>query len=155
MIKTSKTVINQVMQITLTGVIDDSTELLQLIGTPVEHELHFFLRQITRINSAGLKKAQTYFKSLRALGKSMTILELSPALVTQLNMVPNLFAGGEVESVCLSYFCENCELEELRVGKIADLRPLNFEPPVMNCPNCSKSMEFDDIPSDYFDYWMR
>ena len=114
--------------------------------------------KVAMINSKGIQIWKEYVKSLPPQLK-IAYARCPLRVVNQLNLFPS-FSGGKnvvILSFYAPYFCEPCDgshsilLEPKKVfpdGKIGD-------PPEINCPACSKAMEFDGSPAKYLLFLKR
>jgi hypothetical protein len=138
----------------LNGIVDDQANFDQVFGAipPAPAEFHIHCNQITRINSVGVKAWIKFFQAVQAKHVKVVYYECSPPLVLQMNLVFNFLCGGRVESFQAGYSCESCENPFLAVLNSASLQKDGFKPPLLKCPKCNESAEFDDIPKVYFKF---
>lgn len=133
----------------ISGTIEESTDLPNLLGPPAP-EMEISCKEVSRINSVGVKHWITYFQKARECGSKVRFSEVSVPLVTQFNMISNFGAGGEVVSIYAPYSCAQCGAEFRTLFPRAELIKLGFEPPSAPCPKCGGTAQFDDIPEEYF-----
>jgi hypothetical protein len=138
----------------LSGSIEENVSFDQLIGPPPA-ELHLVCKEITRINSVGVKAWIKYFSTAQAKGTKLRFQECSTAIVEQINLISNFTAGGVVESIFVPFSCGGCKSELVGLFKCEDLKKLNFKLPELKCSKCAGKAIFDDIPEEYFAFLMR
>jgi hypothetical protein len=78
------------------------------------------------------------------------MVECSPAIVAQINLVNNFTGGGVVKSFYVPYFCPECDEEKVLLVEASDMGPPPHEPPTCRCDECDLVMDFDDMPDSYF-----
>jgi hypothetical protein len=134
----------------LTGVIDEdaifNTLLPELSGRVI-----FNLNGISRINSCGVREWVNFLKTLPV---QIELEECSAAVVEQFNMIPSFMENTKVTSFNAPYICDSCNLELETILELKNILDKNNEIhlPAVNCPNCKKEMEFDDIEKEYFSF---
>lgn len=139
------------MKYSLVGDVENETDLAS-IGESGEKDVHVDCGGIRRCNSVGIKGWIQVFKKLNAAGVQFTFYHLPPTLVDQLNILKHLLCGGKLASILLPYNCTQCQAEQLLVGKRADLPALKANPPKSKCGKCGGVTEFDDEPSQFFQF---
>lgn len=138
----------------LSGSIEESVNLDQLIGAP-QPEMQISTKDVSRINSVGVKAWIKYFSAAQAKGTKLTLVECSTAIVEQINLISNFVCGGRVESVFVPFSCTQCKSELVGLFKVDDLKKLNGNIPELKCTKCSGRAVFDDIPEEYFAFLTR
>ncbi len=138
----------------LSGSIEENVNFEQLIGPP-PGELHVVCKEITRINSVGVKSWIKFFSGAQAKGTKIRFQDCSTAIVEQINLISNFTAGGVVESIYVPFSCGGCKSELVGLFKCEDLKKLNFKLPELKCSKCAGKAVFDDIPEEYFAFLMR
>ena len=106
------------------------------------------LEGVRRITSFGIRE---WMKLLEGFDvRYHGFVHCRPAIVTQFNLVYNFGVGGEILSLYLPYYCEECD-EDFEI--LADLREarslFNFDIPQASCPSCTAPAELDDMPEHY------
>ncbi len=135
----------------LSGVINEETDL-EAISENLRPKVVFNLRSVSHINSFGVRE---WINLVQSLGErhEMQFEECSVPIIEQLNMISNFFGEGKVVSFFAPYLCEECEEGETEVllesAELTGEAPELSAPP-KDCPQCGKSMEFDDLESEYF-----
>ena len=139
-----------VSYVKLGGVIDEDNELADLadkipMGTAV-----IDLGEIERINSCGVRDWVNWLSKLENNGTRSVLVECSPAIVAQINLVNNFTGNGVVKSFYVPYFCPECDEEKVLLVEATDMGPPPHEPPTCRCDECDLVMDFDDMPDSYF-----
>ena len=139
-----------VSYVKLGGVIDEDNELADLadkipVGTAV-----IDLGEIERINSCGVRDWVNWLSKLETNGTRSVLVECSPAIVAQINLVNNFTGNGVVKSFYVPYFCPECDEEKVLLVESSDMGPPPHEPPTCRCDECDLVMDFDDMPDAYF-----
>lgn len=138
----------------LAGSIEESVNFDQLFGPPPA-ELWVSTKEVTRINSVGVKAWIKYFQGAQAKGTKLKFFECSTAIVEQINLISNFGCGGEVESIYVPFSCISCNLELVGLFKCDDLRRLQLKLPELKCTKCGGKVMFDDIPEEFFGFLTR
>jgi len=141
----------------LSGSIEENVSFDQLIGAPPAPpgEIHVVCKEVTRINSVGVKAWIKYFSAAQGRGTKLKFQDCSTAIVEQVNLISNFTAGGAVESIYVPFSCQGCKSELVGLFKCDDLKKLNFKLPELKCSKCGNKAVFDDIPEEYFAFLMR
>lgn len=142
------------LHVRLIGAIQENTSLEQLIGNPPA-QLIVNCKEISRINSVGVKSWIKYFQTCQSKNVKITFIECSTIIVEQMNLISNFTAGGVVESVYVPFICTSCKNEMVGLFKTEEIKKLKFVLPKVKCPKCENPAEFDDIPEEYFTFLMR
>ncbi len=143
-----------ITQIRLSGIIDETVDLSKQIG-PLPPSVVFVCRDISQINSQGVKVWIEFFSKAFASKIRFKFTECSPVIVEQLNYITNFACGGEVVSVLVPFFCEKC-LKEIRgVIKAEDLKRVSYKLPPVQCPKCKSHATIDDVAEEYFAFLIR
>jgi hypothetical protein len=107
---------------------------------------------IARMNSEGVARWVRFVTALTRYGAALTYRRCSPALVTQLNQVPEVIGSAHIESVLAPYRCRETAQEELRLVTLAP--PVDLAHP----PRFSDergTWELDDVAHNYFAFALR
>lgn len=156
MLNVTKEAKGNVLVASLVGVIDETTDFSKLIGDSLPKELHLNCKGVTRINSMGTRGWVKYFEAVSARGTLVTLKDCSPAIVEQLNLIVNFAPKGEVESVCVPFYCNSCSSQLIASFRTADLKKSQLNVPSLKCPKCPQGTAvFDDVPSEYFAFIAR
>jgi len=141
-------------QLVLSGAIDETAGLLDLVGRASNGRLVLDLAGVTFINSLGVRD---WIRMQAAAVKGSLAVELrrvSEPIVHQLNMIIATRGSAHVTSFYAPYACDACGREEsLLLDAVAHRASLiNLEPPAMACPECGATMAFNDFPERYFSF---
>jgi anti-anti-sigma regulatory factor len=134
----------------LTGVIDEDNELGDLVDKIPPGTAVIDLGEIERINSCGVRDWVNWLGKLESNATKVVLVECSPAIVAQINLVNNFTGSGVVKSFYVPYFCPECDEEKVLLVEAADMGPPPHEPPTCRCDECDLVMDFDDMPDSYF-----
>jgi hypothetical protein len=133
----------------LSGVIDENSNLAPLIeGRP--SALYLYCRNVTRINSVGIKLWRAFFNSCRKDGRSLNFFELSPPLVSSCNYLNDFILMNEIHSLCVPFVCEACAKHTNLIFSIDELKKNLPSPLAPECANCGAATEMNEIPEEYF-----
>lgn len=141
---------DDVSYVKLTGVIDEDNELADLVDKIPPGTAVIDLGEIERINSCGVRDWVNWLGKLEANTTKVVLVECSPAIVAQINLVNNFTGSGVVKSFYVPYFCPECDEEKVLLVEAADMGPPPHEPPTCRCDECDLVMDFDDMPDSYF-----
>lgn len=139
-----------VSYVKLGGVIDEDNELGELVDKIPTGTAVIDLGEIERINSCGVRDWVNWLSKLETNGTRSVLVECSPAIVAQINLVNNFTGSGVVKSFYVPYFCPECDEEKVLLVEATDMGPPPHEPPTCRCDECDLVMDFDDMPDSYF-----
>jgi len=139
-----------VSYVKLGGVIDEDNELGDLVDKIPDGTAVIDLGEIERINSCGVRDWVNWLSKLETNGTRSVLVECSPAIVAQINLVNNFTGSGVVKSFYVPYFCPECDEEKVLLVEATDMGPPPHEPPTCRCDECDLVMDFDDMPDSYF-----
>src|SRR3569623_808938 len=139
-----------VSYVKLGGVIDEDNELGELVDKIPNGTAVIDLGEIERINSCGVRDWVNWLSQLENNGTRSVLVECSPAIVAQINLVNNFTGSGVVKSFYVPYFCPECDEEKVLLVEASDMGPPPHEPPTCRCDECDLVMDFDDMPDSYF-----
>lgn len=140
--------------IKLAGTIDENVDLQKEIGA-MPARVNIMCREITQINSLGVKVWMDFFNKAAASRIQFTFSECPPPIVEQLNYITNFSCGGQVTSVSVPFTCERCHKELRGTVKAEDLKKVAYKLPHIKCPKCNAKALFDDVPEEYFAFLIR
>ena len=146
--------VSQPDQLVLSGAIDETAGLLDLVGRATNGRLVLDLAGVTFINSLGVRD---WIRMQAAAIKGELAVELrrvSEPIVHQLNMIIATRGSAKVTSFYAPYACDACGREESLLLDAIAHGPLlaQLEPPAMACPECGAAMAFNDFPERYFSF---
>ena len=113
--------------------------LLKLADELLPHAL-LNLRDISMVNSSGIKNLLIFVRAAKARSQ-LTFEECSPILARQLAMVPALREGVTIDSLLLTFMCNDCSDSELDI--LVQTKDRETEPSAL-CPECAKPMVVED-----------
>ena len=154
MINITKQNSGSALLVRLSGSIEESVNFDQQIGPPPA-ELIVNCKEVSRINSIGVKAWIRYFQTCQAKKTKLKFVECSTAIVEQINLISNFICGGEVESIFVPFSCSTCKSELVGLFKVEDLKNLQFKLPDLKCTKCGGNVLFDDILEEYFGFLMK
>src|SRR5215211_7710496 len=135
----------------LSGVIDEDNELTDLTDKIPGGTAVIDLSEIERINSCGVRDWVNWLGKIEKNGTKVVLVECSPAIVAQINLVNNFTGQGVVKSFYAPYFCPNCDIEKSLLVETADVHAVRpFQAPSCRCDECDGPMDFDDMEDSYF-----
>jgi len=134
----------------LSGVIDEDNELADLIDKIPSGTAVIDLGEVERINSCGVRDWVNWLSKVEGQKTDVVLVECSPAIVAQINLVNNFTGTGVVKSFYVPYFCPECDEEKVLLCEAGDMGPPPHEPPTCRCDECDLVMDFDDMPDSYF-----
>ena len=139
------------VSVKLAGVLDEDNHLANLMGM-VSGQALIDLGDIETINSCGARDWVNWIAQLEARGIRPVLVECSPAVVAQLNLVRNFAGNAVVKSFYVPYHCPQCDEQKVALAEVAELGPPPHEPPSFRCDECETLMDFDDVPEAYFGF---
>lgn len=140
--------------IKFTGTIDESFDGRKLGAAAGAETLVLDLGGVKKISSFGIREWVDFVAAAGRHARSMILVECSPKVVDQLNMVANFAGGGRVFSFYAPFRCDFCDAEQrvllqadrdheaIKAMKLAE-RP---------CTGCDQSMYFDEDGATFFSY---
>jgi anti-anti-sigma regulatory factor len=134
----------------LAGVIDEDNELTELTDKIHGGTVVIDLREVERINSCGVRDWVNWLGRVESKNIEIVLVECSPAIVAQINLVNNFTGNGVVKSFYVPYFCPECDEEKVLLCETADMGAPPYEAPICRCDECDLVMDFDDMPDSYF-----
>src|SRR5262245_54707699 len=140
-----------VSYVKVAGVIDEDNELGGLADKLGGTTAVIDLSEVERINSCGVRDWVNWLGKVEKIGARPVLVECSPAIVAQINLVNNFTGAGVVKSFYAPYFCPNCDLEKVLLVETRDFagQP-KFKAPTCRCDECDGVMDFDDMEDSYF-----
>jgi hypothetical protein len=109
---------------------------------------------VKKISSFGIREWVDFVTTAARHARSLILIECTPKVIDQLNMVANFAGGGRVFSFYAPFRCDYCNAEHrvllqvdrdydaIKSGKLAE-RP---------CLSCKESMYFDEDAATFFSY---
>jgi len=140
-----------VTYVKLSGVIDEDNELGTLADKLNAGTAVIDVSEIERINSCGVRDWVNWLSKAEKGGAKIVMVECSPAIVAQINLVNNFTGNGLVKSFYAPYFCPNCDIEKVLLVETRDMAgQAPFKAPSCRCDECDGPMDFDDMEESYF-----
>ncbi|MBV8759574.1 MAG: zinc ribbon domain-containing protein [Deltaproteobacteria bacterium] len=138
----------------LAGAIDETADLMSLLGRAQGGRLALDLAGVTFINSLGVRDWIRFQSTATQQGLQVELRRVAEVLIHQLNMIIATRGTARVTSFFAPYACDKCGREEsLLVDAVANAQGLaRLEPPPMTCPECGGAMAFNDFPERYFSF---
>lgn len=134
---------------TLSGVLDEHSDLTPLNGLSGAVAINF--KEVARVNSCGVREWVNLIAKLQEA--QLSYEECPMVVVKQLNSVPDFQGKAKVTSFFAPYFCEDCDAEEVKLLQSSQIS--GETAPTLNCEKCSKPLNFDAIPAQYFSFLKR
>ena len=147
---------DDVAYVKLSGVIDEDNELAELTDRIGQGTTVIDLGEIERINSCGVRDWVNWLSKIEKNGAKPVLVECSPAIVAQINLVNNFTGSGVVKSFFAPYFCPQCDLEKVLLVETQEM--MGQEPPrapTCRCDECDGVMDFDDMEESYFAFLVQ
>lgn len=143
---------DKVSYVRLSGVVDEDNDLGELVSRiTTKPSVVINTADIDRINSCGVRDWVTWLKTVHEKGTVPWLIECSPAIMTQVNLVNNFVGAGTILSFYAPYFCSACETDKMLLIDVEQaLATTPFRAPICRCDQCDHQMEFDDIETSYF-----
>jgi anti-anti-sigma regulatory factor len=141
---------DDVTYVKLGGVIDEDNELGELTEKIPAGTVAIDLSEIDRINSCGVRDWVNWLTRVEKNGSRVILVECSPSIVAQINLVNNFTGGGVVKSFFAPYFCPNCDREKVLLVEVAEMVGTPTKAPTCRCDECDGVMDFDDMEDSYF-----
>jgi eukaryotic-like serine/threonine-protein kinase len=141
-------------EVSLSGVIDENSQLLTLMERSHQGRLALSLAGITFINSQGVRDWIRLVASANRAGVRLEVTRVAEPLVHQFNMIVATRTGVEVRSFYAPFACDHCGHEESMCIEVEPARAAlqRMQPPEIKCPGCSATMAFNDFPERYFSF---
>lgn len=138
----------------LSGAIDETSGLMNLLGQARGGHLVLDLGGITFINSLGVRDWIRMQSAATQQGLQIELRRVAEVLIHQLNMIIATRGTARVTSFFAPYACDACGREEsLLIDAVAFAAQLSqLQPPPMHCPECGAQMAFNDFPERYFSF---
>ena len=110
------------------------------------------LADITRITSFGIREWMSFMKALSEKADEVVLVECTPKIVDQINMVAGFTGIGQVFSFFAPYRCDYCDEDNKVILQLdRDWEVIKtMHPPDLPCGTCGEMQEFDEDPITYF-----
>jgi hypothetical protein len=129
----------------LSGIIDENADLSFFAALSGPTRLH--LRAVRRINSFGVR---SWIDAVRRVPPDVAfeLVECSPAVIDQTNMVAGFLGHGHVKSFYAPMLCPTCGFEKDELFETETYRRTGRLREVL-CPECGSVMQVDDLEEHY------
>jgi hypothetical protein len=129
----------------VTGVVDETADLsfFETLSGPTKLNL----RGVRRVNSYGVR---AWIDGIRRVPPDvhLELIECSPAVVDQANMVAGFLGRAQITSFYAPMVCSACGYEKDELFKTEEYRQAGHLPDV-GCPRCGAAMEMNDLEEHY------
>lgn len=142
---------DEISHIRLSGVIDEDNDFSEISNRITKKVVAINTADVDRINSCGVRDWVTWHSELNKRGITIYLVECSPAIMTQVNLVNNFVGAGSILSFYAPYYCSACDADKMLLIEVDKaLQNMPFKAPTCRCDQCDHALEFDDIESSYF-----
>jgi anti-anti-sigma regulatory factor/DNA-directed RNA polymerase subunit RPC12/RpoP len=136
------------------GTIDESFEGKKLGMTASADTLVLDLGGVKKISSFGIREWVDFVTTAARHARSLVLIECTPKVIDQLNMVANFAGGGRVFSFYAPFRCDYCDAEHrvlLQVDR--DFEAIkSMKLAERPCLSCKEAMYFDEDGATFFSY---
>jgi len=136
------------------GRVTEGVTFDEVIALADRGPLRLHLAGVTQISSTGVREWILFMRALSQKPHPVELVEVSPTLVRQLNMIANFGGSATVRSVVLPYYCDACGNEQARVLQMEGASSGAIAPQI-RCDACGAEAEFDDIAPNYLSFSTR
>ena len=138
----------------LSGSIDETAGLMELLDRAQGGRLALDLGGITFINSLGVRDWIRMQAAATQRGIQIELRRVAEVIIHQLNMIIATRGTSLVTSFFAPYACDRCGREEsLVIDAVINAAALSqLQPPPQTCPECGGAMAFNDFPERYFSF---
>jgi len=129
----------------LAGALDERSELPDLadkIGAG--GRLLINLSGVERVSSIGARDWVAWLAALDARGVKPALVQCSPQIVAQMNLVKEFASTAFVKSFQVPYRCEDCAKYVLQVINLSEMEGRPSKAPTQPCEACGKPMSFTE-----------
>ena len=117
-------------------------------------KVYLDMGQVSEINSCGVRSWILFLEKLQST-KACEFSVANEIFMDQVNIVHNVLGRPKlrIKAFEAPYFCEKCNKRTIRIVRPSDITRNDsgeFSAPEARCESCSKIMEFDAIPVEYF-----
>jgi len=138
----------------LSGAIDETARLLELIDRARGNKLVLDLAGITFINSLGVRDWIRLQQAAQQANVRVELRRVAEPIIHQLNIVVATRGNSIVSSFFAPYACDDCGREESMLIDVTvhGISLARQQPPPMKCHECGADMVFNDFPELYFSF---
>jgi anti-anti-sigma regulatory factor len=136
------------------GTIDESFDGKKLGASAAADTLVIDLGGVKKISSFGIREWVDFVAAASKHARSMILIECTPKVMDQLNMVANFAGGGRVFSFYAPFRCDYCDTEHMVLQQIdRDFEAIrSMKLAERPCLACKESMYFDEDGATFFSY---
>lgn len=140
--------------IKFSGVISERFEGKRVAATINAKKLVLDLGAVARVSSFGVREWLDFVSVLNRTVDEFYLINCSPKVMNQLNMVTDFTGKGRVFSFCAPYRCDYCETEHLVLLNCdRDHESIKkMQAPERACELCGNPETFDDEPITYLTF---
>ena len=110
------------------------------------------MAEVKKISSFGIREWANFIKGVERSCESIYLVECSPKVIDQLNMVANFAGKAKVYSFYGPYRCDYCDIDRNALFQVdrdsQDIRCLR--PREELCESCGREQYFDEDPATFF-----
>jgi hypothetical protein len=133
------------VHVLVAGEVGDSFDASHLLDGDDGARVVMHLAAVRSMTSLGVRAFELFVAGLAVGGREVVLTHVSPAVATQLIMIPTLCAGATIESANLPFRCPSCAAEKShtipwRTGAHREHAP--------TCA-CGTAMELDGLAEQY------
>ncbi len=136
------------------GTLDETFDGKKLGATVRAQTLIIDLGSVVKISSFGLREWSDFMRGVEKSAKSIYLIECTPKVVDQFNMVANFAGKGLVYSFYAPYRCDYCDIDRQVLFQVdRDREPIkSMRPPEQPCETCGNPEYLDEDPATFFSY---
>jgi anti-anti-sigma regulatory factor len=137
----TKTLSGGVLHVEMRGKINEHFDPSRVVAEAAGARVVIDLSGVRHVSSIGIREFERFLEKLQ----DVTLAEVSPAIATQLVLLPTLAARVKVESAQLPFACEHCGAERSATVPFAVGAAVSHAP---TCA-CGQKMSLDGIAEQY------
>jgi anti-anti-sigma regulatory factor len=139
------------------GSIDEHFDGKKLASSVRAGALVLHLGEVKRMTSFGIREWADFVDHATSKGSELILIECSPKVMDQLNMVANFIGPGRVFSFYAPYRCDYCDSDDRILFQVdRDWEVIKArKPPELPCATCGELEHFDEDPITFFSYMAR
>jgi anti-anti-sigma regulatory factor len=139
--------------IRLSGVVDEDNDLAESLPRINRSTVFINSASVERINSCGVRDWVNWLGELGKKGAAIYLVECSPAIMSQANLVHNFFSSGQIVSYFAPFYCDTCDMDKMLLLTVAETKAQRPYPELTcRCDTCDHLMEFDDLEVSFFSF---
>jgi anti-anti-sigma regulatory factor len=139
------------------GSIDEHFDGKKLASSIRAGTLVLHLGDVHRMSSFGIREWADFVDHVTKSGSELILIECSPKVMDQLNMVANFAGSGRVFSFYAPYRCDYCDSDDRILFQVdRDWEIIKGrKPPELPCATCGELEHFDEDPITFFSYMAK